>query len=120
MTSAKKRLAKKRLEWVAYAHQGIFEAVGEDVISPTFKVHTTVDPLQFILTARLLTPLSKSTYAPLRKYLKIWAESYGCTVRTCRITHGGIQATISIRERTWDRDFKRKPGTREIFTRRFG
>lgn len=118
MTSAKKRLAAKRLEWVAYAHQGIFEAVGDDVMSPKFKVHSTVDPLRFTLTTQLLTPLSKHTYTPLRRYLRIWAESYGCTVQSCRITNSGIQATILIRERTWDRDFQRRPKERGIFSRR--
>lgn len=118
MTSTKKRLAKKRLEWVTYAHQGILEAVGDDVMSSKFKVHSTVDPLRFTLTTQLLIPLSKHTRSPLRNYLKIWAESHGCTVQSCRITNSGIQATILIRERTWSRDFQRVPKQREIFTRR--
>lgn len=118
MTSAKTRLAKKRLEWVAYAHQGILEAVGDDVMTPEFRIFKTVDPLKFTYSTPLLQPLCKESHKYLRRYLKAWAASRNCTVNSCRITNSGVQAALLIRERALDRDFQRAPGKRAIFERR--
>jgi hypothetical protein len=97
-----KRLAQQRLAWVEHARAGIVSAIG-DVVDPTFKVIPTVDPLRFILKISLNHPLQKNTRAPLRTYIRVWAQQFGCDVPQINIGPQRVQAEVLTRERTWNR-----------------
>jgi hypothetical protein len=117
MSVVDQKIARKRLEWVDLARGGIIRAC-DDVVGKTFHVFPTVDPLRFILKIPLNFPIGKDTRAPLRAYLRCWAEDHGCDVPVIRINDYYIQAEILTRARVWHRDQKGRFSPQKRFERK--
>lgn len=115
MSVVDQRTAKKRLEWIDPAREGILRAC-DDSVKQTFHVFPTVDPIRFILKIPLRHPLGKNTRSPLRTYLRCWAEDNGCDIPIIRINDRYIQAEVLTVSRVWDRDSmgRFKPATRRF------
>jgi hypothetical protein len=119
MNPVDRQAALKRLEWVEKARLGIVAAIG-DVVDPTFKVFPTVDPLKFILKISLNRPLSKATRDPLRTYVRLWAQEFGCDVPIINIGRDRVQAQVLTRQKVWDRNARGRFKPKERFVRRNG
>jgi hypothetical protein len=97
-------MIRKRIEWVEGARTDLLMAIGEDVMSPTIHVASTVDPLKFILKIDLKRPLQDGTREHLRRFLRCIAEDNGCELPIIRITERWIQAELLIQQRVWERN----------------
>jgi hypothetical protein len=106
MNKVQEQIARKRLGWVDHARLGILAACGDDVVSPTFHVRPTVDPLKFILKITLKQPLAKATRGHLRTYLRCWANEFGCEAPIINIQNNWVQAEVLTTARVWSRDAK--------------
>jgi hypothetical protein len=118
VSTVTQNIARKRLSWVDDARKGILQACGDDVVSETFHVFPTVDPIRFILKIPLKFPIGKNTRAPLRTYLRCWAEDHGCDVPVIRINDRHIQAEVLTQTRVWHRDQKGRFKPQKRFERK--
>jgi len=117
MTDISEKNLRKRLSWIDDARAGLVSAIGEDVVSATVHIHTTVDPLRLILKIALKRQIEKATRAPLREWLRIHAEADGCELPIINIGKRSITAELLIKHRLRRDHVSKKPSTKR-FSRR--
>ena len=108
MSEVKRKIDRKRLEWVNDAKDTLLMVFGDD-IDTNFKTRRTVDPLRFILSINLRYPMPKEARAPIRRFIRMYAEKYDCEVPVIKINKDRfIRAEVLTKHRHRARDAKGK------------